>query len=72
MESNWATLSPLLFNTATTDAAQVILQGPRNSKLYIYADDTVLVSKSKQEQQEAFNDLHKWSQKNDFTINKKK
>jgi hypothetical protein len=32
----------------------------------------VLVSKSKQELQEAFSDLHVWSQENDFTINKKK
>jgi hypothetical protein len=30
----------------------------------------ILVSKSKQELQEAFNDLHDWSQENDFTTNK--
>jgi hypothetical protein len=65
-------LSPLLFNIATIDSAQAILQGPTNTKLYIYADDMVLVSKSEQELQEAFNDLHDWSQENDFTINKKK
>jgi hypothetical protein len=32
----------------------------------------VLVSKSKQELQEAFNELHDWSQENNFTINKHK
>jgi hypothetical protein len=64
-------LSPLLFHIATIDAAQAILQGPRKTKLYI-ADDMVLVSKSKQELQEASNDLHEWSQENDFVINKKK
>jgi hypothetical protein len=47
------TLCPLLFNTATIDAAQATLQGPTKTKLYIYADDMVLVSKSKQELQEA-------------------
>jgi hypothetical protein len=65
-------LRPLLFNIATIDAAQAILQGPRKTKLYIYADDMVLVSKSKQELQEAFRDLHDWSQENDFSIKKKK
>jgi hypothetical protein len=65
-------LSPLLFNIAIMDAAQAILQGPTKTKLYIYADGMVLVSKSKQELQEAFNDLHDWSQENDFTVNKKK
>jgi hypothetical protein len=38
----------------------------------MYADDIVLVSKLKQELQEAFNDLHDWSQENNFTINKNK
>jgi hypothetical protein len=65
-------LSPLLFNIATIDAAQAILQGPTKTKLYIYADDMVLVPKSKQELQKAFNDLHDWCQENDFTMNKKK
>jgi hypothetical protein len=32
----------------------------------------VLVSKSKQELQEALNDFHDWSQENEFTINKNK
>jgi hypothetical protein len=69
---NGDSLSPLLFNIATIDAAQAILQGPRKTKLHIYADDMVLVSKSKHELQEAFSDLHDWSHEIDFTMTKKK
>lgn len=64
-------LSPLLFNIATADVMQVI-NNECATKMYIYADDMVMLSENAQELQRSFNKLATWATKNGLEINEKK
>ena len=65
-------LSPLLFNIATHDVVQVISQDTEHLKIYIYADDMVIGSRSLHEVQKAINQLSRWARDNKLEISTEK
>jgi hypothetical protein len=62
-------LIPLLFNIATINAISAIQSDNRKTKIYAYADDTVMVSTSVQELQESFSDLVQGAEDNSLQTN---
>mgnify|MGYP000250499100 CR=1 FL=1 len=62
-------LSPILFNIATADVAEICSAA---TSLLIYADDMTLGATNKHELQESFDRLINWADKNDIQINTKK
>ena len=65
-------LSPLLFNLATSDIVEECLADIATVDIFMYADDMVLGSSSKEDLQVAFTRLEHWAKDNDFTINRDK
>jgi hypothetical protein len=64
-------LSLLLFITATADIIKAI-QNEKNVKFYAYADDMVLIAKSVESLQTAFNNVIEWGDKNEMLLNRTK
>ena len=63
-------MSPVLFNVMTADIGQTI--GSRNVKLLMYADDMAILSKNREELQEAMENIRKWALENSMEINSTK
>jgi hypothetical protein len=62
-------LSPLLLIIATADITKA-LQNEGNVKFYANADDIVLVAKSVEDLQRAFNNVTEWAAKNELLLNR--
>ena len=60
-------LSPMLFNLLTHDVIREV--AGEQITMLLYADDMVMLTRSKQALQEGLTKLHKWSHKNDLEIN---
>ena len=63
-------LSPLLFIIATAEIPEAVTT--EGVKIYIYADDMVLLSQNHESLQTAFNKLAKWASLNDLALNETK
>lgn len=65
-------LSPLLFNILTADVVSSVKKPGRNVELFLYADDMAIASNSREQLQEAINDLSHWANVNKLSIHPKK
>lgn len=65
-------MSPVLFNVATCDIIENVKDQDNEVKIYMYADDMVMASKSIEKLQTSFDKLTKWAEENEFIINKGK
>ena len=63
-------ISPLIFNVLTHDVGQRIQTD--EVRMWLYADEMILLSERREPLQEAINKLQEWSQENDLIINRDK
>ena len=62
--------TPLIFNVLTHDVVQRIQTD--EVRMWLYADDMILLSERREPLQEDINKLQEWSQENDLIINRDK
>ena len=63
-------LSLIIFNMITHDIVQKVTT--KDIKMYLYADNMVMLSNNRTSLQEALNRLEEWSQNNDMHITRTK